>query len=105
MLQANLEAKQFRYGGLQYANELKSLFEGVRATGNFSWGPSKEGLPTDGVGSRPGTCINLDSESLEMPSPKDLLNNYLQLLKHYKILKGQVLKNATAFWMRCSFLK
>ncbi|KAH7863806.1 hypothetical protein Vadar_022225 [Vaccinium darrowii] len=51
-IQANPNAKQFRYTGLQYANELKALFDGVRATGRFSWGPSKEGFPADGTPSQ-----------------------------------------------------
>ncbi|KAI8559460.1 hypothetical protein RHMOL_Rhmol04G0175700 [Rhododendron molle] len=65
---ANPNAKQFRYTGLQYSNELKALFDGVRATGRFSWGPSKEGFPTDGTQSQSQTYINLDIGSLETPS-------------------------------------
>ena len=73
MSQANPDAKQFRYNGLQYANELKVLFDGFRATGKNSWGPSKEGLPTDMIGSQSQTPINLDFESVEIPSsPKDV---------------------------------
>ncbi|KAI8555191.1 hypothetical protein RHMOL_Rhmol05G0155700 [Rhododendron molle] len=68
ILQANPNAKQFRYTGLQYSNELKALFDGVRATGRFSWGPSKEGFPTDGTQSQSQTYINLDIGSLEAPS-------------------------------------
>ncbi|KAF7143180.1 hypothetical protein RHSIM_Rhsim05G0210200 [Rhododendron simsii] len=67
-IQANTNAKQFRYTGLQYSNELKALFDGVRATGRFSWGPSKEGFPTDGTQSQSPTYINLDIGSLETPS-------------------------------------
>ncbi|KAG5541857.1 hypothetical protein RHGRI_021638 [Rhododendron griersonianum] len=67
-IQANPNAKQFRYTGLQYSNELKALFDGVRATGRFSWGPSKEGFPTDGTHSQSQTYINLDIGSLETPS-------------------------------------
>ena len=50
MLQTNPDARQFRYGGLQYADELKFLFFDIRATGNMSWSPSKEGLHSDGFG-------------------------------------------------------
>ncbi|KAH7860932.1 hypothetical protein Vadar_019686 [Vaccinium darrowii] len=73
-IQANPNAKQFRYTGLQYANELQALFDGVRATGRFSWGPSKEGFPADGTlsQSQSETYINLDTGSLETPSsPND----------------------------------
>ncbi|KAF7140857.1 hypothetical protein RHSIM_Rhsim06G0160000 [Rhododendron simsii] len=48
--------------------QLKALFDGVRATGRFSWGPSKEGFPTDGTHSQSQTYINLDIGSLETPS-------------------------------------
>ncbi|KAG5516649.1 hypothetical protein RHGRI_037399 [Rhododendron griersonianum] len=67
-IQANSNAKQFRYTGLQYSNELKALFDGVRAIGRFSWGPSKEGFPTDGTQSQSQMYINLDIGSLETPS-------------------------------------
>ncbi|KAH7841836.1 hypothetical protein Vadar_003344 [Vaccinium darrowii] len=77
-VRANPNAKQFRYIGLQYANELKALFDGVRATGRFSWGPSKEGFPADGTPSQSQsqsqseTYINLDTGSLETSSsPND----------------------------------
>ncbi|KAH7854129.1 hypothetical protein Vadar_010405 [Vaccinium darrowii] len=73
-IQANPNAKQFRYTGLQYANELKALFDSVRATGRFSWGPSKEGFLADGTPSQSEseTYINLDTGSLETPSsPND----------------------------------
>ncbi|KAI8550491.1 hypothetical protein RHMOL_Rhmol06G0111100 [Rhododendron molle] len=53
---------------IQYSNELKALFDGVRATGRFSWGPSKEGFPTDGTQSQSQMYINLDIGSLETPS-------------------------------------
>lgn len=72
ILQANPNAKQFRYTGLQYSNELKALFDGVSATGKFSWGPSKEGVPLDDSQSKSQTYINLDTGTLETPSsPND----------------------------------
>ncbi|KAG6508644.1 hypothetical protein ZIOFF_034024 [Zingiber officinale] len=32
------DAKQFRYAGLQFADEMKSLFDGITATGKDAWG-------------------------------------------------------------------
>ncbi|KAH7862736.1 hypothetical protein Vadar_008726 [Vaccinium darrowii] len=71
-LQANPNAKQFRFTGLQYVIELKALLDGVRAMGRFSFGPSKEGFPADGISSQSQAYIDLDTGSLETPSsPND----------------------------------
>lgn len=71
------DAEQFRYMGLQHANELKSLFEGIIAIGRDSWGPSRGGLRTDDIFSSTSTqqlrspiAIEVESESVA-PSPKD----------------------------------
>ncbi|XP_010276164.1 PREDICTED: uncharacterized protein At2g29880-like isoform X2 [Nelumbo nucifera] len=54
-LKANPDARQFRNAGLQFANELRALFDDVVATGEMGWGPSKEGMPEDVVGSSNNT--------------------------------------------------
>ncbi|XP_042405174.1 uncharacterized protein LOC121995516 [Zingiber officinale] len=39
------DAKQIRYVGLQFADEMKSLFDGITTTGKDAWGPSMEEMP------------------------------------------------------------
>lgn len=58
-MQKNPDASVFRNKPLEYPDEMRSLFDGLMATGKYAWGPSKEGLPTDGFGSSP---IDLDNE-------------------------------------------
>ena len=47
---------------------MRALFDGIVASGKNVWGPSKEGLPQDGLESCSQTCINLETEEIDMAS-------------------------------------
>ncbi|XP_059650118.1 uncharacterized protein LOC132295868 [Cornus florida] len=85
-IKENPDAKQFRYVGLQYIDELKSLFDGITMIGQAAQSPSRTCLFSDGVknsaSSQPevGSSqigIDLESSSSIMPSnqSKDMLLN------------------------------
>lgn len=53
---------------------MRSLFDGVTATGKGGWGPSRDGLPPDGLGSSAASeammgCPNINFCNLEAESP------------------------------------
>lgn len=63
--------------GLQHADELKSLFEGITATGRGLWGPSRGGLGMDDMFSstytqqpRSPKDVQPELESVAPESPK-----------------------------------
>ncbi|OMO70322.1 hypothetical protein COLO4_28651 [Corchorus olitorius] len=86
------EAKQFRYVGLQFADEMRSLFDGITATGQESWGPSKQGLPKHGA-EKPSSSAqptvrssetHIDIEPESPPSPLSPTEMSLPKKKHHK---------------------
>ncbi|XP_027120382.1 L10-interacting MYB domain-containing protein-like [Coffea arabica] len=67
-LKDNPKASKFCFNPLEYPNEMRALFDGIVASGKNVWGPSKEGLPQDGLESCSQTCINLETEEIDMAS-------------------------------------
>ncbi|XP_047318624.1 L10-interacting MYB domain-containing protein-like [Impatiens glandulifera] len=72
------DAKQFRYVGLQYADEMNALFDGIGATGKDAWGPSMEGQPS--CPPKNTTIVDVDLD-IEIPSSSVSPAN-IELSKH-----------------------
>ncbi|OMO97519.1 hypothetical protein CCACVL1_04530 [Corchorus capsularis] len=86
------EAKQLRYVGLQFADEMRSLFDDITATGQESWGPSKQGLPKHGA-EKPSSSAqptvrsyesHIDIEPESPPNPLSPAETSLPKKKHHK---------------------
>ncbi|OMO52069.1 hypothetical protein COLO4_37431 [Corchorus olitorius] len=86
------EVKQFRNVGLQFVDEMRSRFDGIIATGQESWGPSKQGFPKHGA-EKPSSSAqpivrssetHIDIEPESPSSPLSPAGMSLPKKKHHK---------------------